>query len=69
MEIDGGKIQFIYPFHGSQEKITVDTGMPEISNSDCDLILKKRHDCMTLTHKFMMSQWSIQIYQGIDLKF
>jgi hypothetical protein len=19
--------------------------------------LKKRHDCMTLTHKFMMSQW------------
>jgi hypothetical protein len=57
MEIDGGKIQFIYPFYGSQEKITVDTGMPEISNSDCDLILKKRHDCMTLTHKFMMSQW------------
>jgi len=24
---------------------------------------------MTLTHKFMMSQWLIKIYQGIDLKF
>lgn len=29
IHVDGGKIQFIYPFYGIQEKITVDTSMPD----------------------------------------